>query len=227
MNAMHIDAIDLNLLRLFDAVYRARSVSRAAESLGLTQPAASHGLGRLRAAAAGRAVHARAGRRRAHAARRAAGRWRCSRRWARSRRRSTSPTASSPAHSRQTFRIHMSDIGEGRFLPALMARLRRAGAGRAAGDVAAAARRHRRGARQRPHRLRLRLPAQGARHPARRAAEGPLHRAAAQGPSLRAHAPQRAGAAGGPAQARIRRGAHARRDAAHPATAATWRTGCA
>src|SRR6478735_8700869 len=48
MNAMHIDAIDLNLLRLFDAVYRARSVSRAAESLGLTQPAASHGLGRLR-----------------------------------------------------------------------------------------------------------------------------------------------------------------------------------
>ena len=27
--------IDLNLLRLFDAVYRARSVSRAAEALGL------------------------------------------------------------------------------------------------------------------------------------------------------------------------------------------------
>ncbi len=48
MNAMHIDSIDLNLLRLFDAVYRARSVSRAAESIGLTQPAASHGLGRLR-----------------------------------------------------------------------------------------------------------------------------------------------------------------------------------
>ena len=48
MNAMHIDSIDLNLLRLFDAVYRARSVSRAAEALGLTQPAASHGLGRLR-----------------------------------------------------------------------------------------------------------------------------------------------------------------------------------
>ena len=48
MNAMHIDAIDLNLLRLFDAVYRARSVSRAAEAMGLTQPAASHGLGRLR-----------------------------------------------------------------------------------------------------------------------------------------------------------------------------------
>ena len=48
MHAMHIEAIDLNLLRLFDAVYRARSVSRGAEALGLTQPAASHGLGRLR-----------------------------------------------------------------------------------------------------------------------------------------------------------------------------------
>jgi len=40
---MHINDIDLNLLRLFDAVYRARNVSRAAEMLGLTQPAASQG----------------------------------------------------------------------------------------------------------------------------------------------------------------------------------------
>ena len=45
---MHIKDIDLNLLRLFDAVYRARSVSRAAQSLDLTQPAASQGLTRLR-----------------------------------------------------------------------------------------------------------------------------------------------------------------------------------
>ena len=48
MNSVHIDAVDLNLLRLFDAVYRSRNVSRAAEALGLTQPAASHGLTRLR-----------------------------------------------------------------------------------------------------------------------------------------------------------------------------------
>ena len=46
---MHIKNIDLNLLRLFDAVYRLRSVSRAAEALDLTQPAASQGLTRLRA----------------------------------------------------------------------------------------------------------------------------------------------------------------------------------
>jgi len=45
---MHLADVDLNLLRLFDAVYRARSVSRAAERLGLTQPAASQGLTRLR-----------------------------------------------------------------------------------------------------------------------------------------------------------------------------------
>jgi len=48
MKSVHIDAVDLNLLRLFDAVYRTRNVSRAAEALGLTQPAASHGLTRLR-----------------------------------------------------------------------------------------------------------------------------------------------------------------------------------
>ena len=35
---MHINDIDLNLLRLFDAIYRARSVSRAADLLGLSQP---------------------------------------------------------------------------------------------------------------------------------------------------------------------------------------------
>ena len=45
---MHINEIDLNLLRLFDAVYRHGSVSRAAEAMQLTQPAASQGLTRLR-----------------------------------------------------------------------------------------------------------------------------------------------------------------------------------
>src|SRR5215218_8276001 len=48
ISSMHIRDIDLNLLRLFDAVYRTRNVSRAAELLDLTQPAASQGLSRLR-----------------------------------------------------------------------------------------------------------------------------------------------------------------------------------
>lgn len=45
---MNIEALDLNLLRLFDAIWRRRSVSQAAEELGLSQPAASQGLSRLR-----------------------------------------------------------------------------------------------------------------------------------------------------------------------------------
>lgn len=40
---------DLNLLRVFEAVWTTRSVSRAAERLGLTQPAVSSSLARLRA----------------------------------------------------------------------------------------------------------------------------------------------------------------------------------
>jgi DNA-binding transcriptional LysR family regulator len=39
---------DLNLLVVFDAVLRHRSVSRAAEAIGLSQPAVSNGLRRLR-----------------------------------------------------------------------------------------------------------------------------------------------------------------------------------
>jgi DNA-binding transcriptional LysR family regulator len=41
-------AMDLSLTRVLCAVYEARSVSRAAEVLRLTQPAVSHALGRLR-----------------------------------------------------------------------------------------------------------------------------------------------------------------------------------
>lgn len=39
---------DLNLLRVFDAVYRNRNISRAASELGLSQPATSQALTRLR-----------------------------------------------------------------------------------------------------------------------------------------------------------------------------------
>lgn len=41
-------AIDLNLLVVFDAVMQERSVTRAGARLGLSQPAMSHALGRLR-----------------------------------------------------------------------------------------------------------------------------------------------------------------------------------
>lgn len=45
---MHVRDLDLNLLHVFQAVHAARSVSRAAERLGLSQPAVSHALTRLR-----------------------------------------------------------------------------------------------------------------------------------------------------------------------------------
>ena len=115
---MHINDIDLNLLRLFDAVYRARSVSRAAELLGLTQPATSQGLTRLRLlvkdalfvrASGGVAPTPRAERLALATLEQAlneAGQF-------------------NPAQSARVFHIHMSDIGEARFLPELMVALRR------------------------------------------------------------------------------------------------------
>lgn len=48
MHGMNVGDIDLNLLHVFAAVHQSGSVSRAAERLGLSQPAASHALTRLR-----------------------------------------------------------------------------------------------------------------------------------------------------------------------------------
>lgn len=45
---MNLRTFDLNLLLVFDAILRERSVMRAAEALGLSQPALSHALNRLR-----------------------------------------------------------------------------------------------------------------------------------------------------------------------------------
>jgi len=46
---MNVNEVDLNLLRVFDAVLRERGVTAAAARLGLTQPAVSNALARLRA----------------------------------------------------------------------------------------------------------------------------------------------------------------------------------
>ena len=48
MRELDIPAVDLNLLALLEALYAAASVTRAGEALGLSQPAASRALGRLR-----------------------------------------------------------------------------------------------------------------------------------------------------------------------------------
>lgn len=120
---MQLKDIDLNLLRLFDAVYRTRNVSRAAELLDLTQPAASQGLGRLRTLihdplfmrTAGGVQPTPKAQRLAGPVRQALA----------TLEQALGETAGfDPARSMRTFRIHMSDIGESRFLPELMRALR-------------------------------------------------------------------------------------------------------
>jgi DNA-binding transcriptional LysR family regulator len=120
---MHINEIDLNLLRLFDAVYRTRNVSRAAELLDLTQPAASQGLTRLRAL-----IHdplfmrAGGGVQPTPKADRLADPIRLA--LVTIEQALNESAGFEPLQSRRSFRIHMSDIGEGRFLPELMTMLR-------------------------------------------------------------------------------------------------------
>ncbi len=48
MHKVDFAGVDLNLLKLFDALLKERNVTRAGQRLGLSQPAASRGLARLR-----------------------------------------------------------------------------------------------------------------------------------------------------------------------------------
>lgn len=121
---MHIKDVDLNLLRLFDAVYRMRNVSRAAELMDLTQPAASQGLTRLRLllrdplfVRGGGGVQPTPTADRLFDAVRSA--------LATLEQALNASAVFEPLESRKVFRIHMSDIGEARFLPDLMVALRR------------------------------------------------------------------------------------------------------
>ena len=49
IRAMNLNALDLNLIRVFDALLKERNVTRAGQRIGLSQPAVSSALGRLRA----------------------------------------------------------------------------------------------------------------------------------------------------------------------------------
>ena len=120
MNIERINQIDLNLLRLFAEVYEHGSVSAAAERLGISQPAASNGLTRLRRLL-GNALFARVhgGVRPTPMADHLIGPVRAALAQLADALRQT--YAFDPSTSRRLYRIHMSDIGEARFLPALMA----------------------------------------------------------------------------------------------------------
>jgi DNA-binding transcriptional LysR family regulator len=123
MNHANPDKLDLNLLRVFQAVYVAGNVRRAAEKLGLSQPAVSHGLTRLRlrlkdplfirspggVTPTPRAHHfARAVDVALAAVDASLG----------------ETLAFDPASSERRFTLHMSDLGQGEFMPVLLAHLR-------------------------------------------------------------------------------------------------------
>lgn len=121
---VHIRDFDLNLLHVFQAVHAAGNVSRAAESLGLSQPAVSHALTRLRLAlhdplfvraAGGVLATPRAERfaRQVEATLKAL------------ELALHEADSFDPARSERRFVVHMSDIGADEFLPLLMAEVRR------------------------------------------------------------------------------------------------------
>jgi DNA-binding transcriptional LysR family regulator len=121
---MNIKDLDLNLLRLFDAVWRTRSVSLAAQQLGMSQPAASQGLARLRSML-GDALFERSGTgvrptpradRLAQAVQSALGTI---------EEALNTSQVFDPRRSARVLRVHLSDIGEARFLPDLVLALQR------------------------------------------------------------------------------------------------------
>lgn len=125
---MNIADIDLNLLRVFDAVLRTHSVTAAAAQLGLTQPAVSNALARLRAAF-GDPLFLRAAQRMEATP--------FARELAEPVRQALALLESAlahgpgfdPASSTRLFRFYMSDLGQIEFLPPLVERLRRAAPG--------------------------------------------------------------------------------------------------
>jgi DNA-binding transcriptional LysR family regulator len=119
---MHIGKLDLNLLRVFDAVYRTRSVSRASDDLGLTQPATSQAISRLRLVLKDALfVRVQGGVEPTPKAQRLA----AAVRLAISTLESALLEAEEfDAHSaRRTFRLHLTDTGEALFLPRLITAL--------------------------------------------------------------------------------------------------------
>jgi len=129
IDAVHIvqlAALDLNLLRAFAAVHAMGSVSRAAEALGLSQPTVSHALSRLRlhlkdplfVRVSGGVAPTPKADALAHAVQQALDTM---------QRALQESDAFDPATSSRVFRLHMSDIGEGVFLPDLMRVVRSAG----------------------------------------------------------------------------------------------------
>ncbi|PVX86537.1 LysR family transcriptional regulator [Paraburkholderia unamae] len=121
-DALRVQDLDLNLLKTFNAVYAEKHVGRAALRLGITQPSVSHALGRLRLLFHD-ALFVRTGggvEPTPRAQRLAAS---IDRALAILQAVLDEGAQFSPATSRRTFRLHMSDFAESAFLPTLMREL--------------------------------------------------------------------------------------------------------
>ncbi|MBL8943295.1 MAG: LysR family transcriptional regulator [Myxococcales bacterium] len=116
------DAIDLNLLRVLDALLATRSVTAAAERLGLSQSATSHALARLRDAM-GDALLVRGRGGLVPTARAEAMRGDLADALAAMQRVVARPEPFEPSTARRTFRIASADYTEFLLLPPLMRRL--------------------------------------------------------------------------------------------------------
>lgn len=111
--------LDLNLLRVFDAVMTEGSMTRAAEALAITQPAASHALKRLNAWV-GEPLFQRAATGMKPTAR-AVALWPQVRAALQDLQRSLAPGSFDPAHDRAEFRITMADAAAGILAPTMVA----------------------------------------------------------------------------------------------------------
>ncbi len=122
IHAMNNPAFDLNLLRVFDAMMRQRSVTLAAAQVGLSQPATSSALARLRhhlrdelfVKSRGSMVPTPRALELAGPIRRALDEL---------RQAVGSPAVFDPGKSRRQFRLFMTDVGELTFLPPLLRHL--------------------------------------------------------------------------------------------------------
>lgn len=118
-----MEQLDLNLVRVFDVVYRTRNVSRAAELLGMSQPSTSQSLTRLRLALGDPLFErVRGGVRPTPRAEDLARSVQSG--LAQIEVGLASESAFDPARSSAELRIHLTDIGEARFLPPLMREMR-------------------------------------------------------------------------------------------------------
>jgi len=121
---MDLNDLDLNLLRVFDAVLREKSVTRAGQHVGLSQPAMSNALARLRNLFGDPLfVRTPSGMNPTPCALRLADPVRQALDLLELTLREQA--GFDPATSARTFRFHMSDIGEVVFLPPLLERLKR------------------------------------------------------------------------------------------------------